>query len=103
MGSIARALITLPFSPVLTGVHDAAPSVVLKTPPPKVPAYTVWGFPFELYRDILLYVRDKKIPLGLIEKAGLINFKKQGRLKLLTLTKSGEQVAEHIDSIRRLL
>ena len=25
--------------------------------------YTVWGFPFELYRGILLYVRDKKIPL----------------------------------------
>lgn len=25
--------------------------------------YIVWGFPFELYRDILLYVRDKKIPL----------------------------------------
>ncbi len=38
-----------------------------------------------------------------IEKAGLINFKKQGRLKLLTLTKNGQEVAEHIDSIRRLL
>ena len=38
-----------------------------------------------------------------IEKAGLITFKKQGRLKLLTLTKKGEQVAEHIDSIRQLL
>jgi uncharacterized iron-regulated protein len=25
--------------------------------------YTVWGFPFELYRDILLYVRANKIPL----------------------------------------
>jgi len=38
-----------------------------------------------------------------IEKAGLINFKKHGRLKLLTLTKNGQEVAEHIDSIRRLL
>lgn len=38
-----------------------------------------------------------------IEKAGLITFKKQGRLKLLKLTKIGEQVAEHIDSIKHLL
>ncbi|MBU0628425.1 MAG: winged helix DNA-binding protein [Nanoarchaeota archaeon] len=35
-----------------------------------------------------------------MEKAGLINFEKQGRLKLLTLTKKGQEVAEHIDSIR---
>ena len=32
--------------------------------------------------------------------AELINFDKQGRLKLLTLTKKGQEVAEHIDSIR---
>lgn len=38
-----------------------------------------------------------------MEKAGLINFNKQGRLKLLTLTKKGEEVAEHIDSIRNIL
>lgn len=38
-----------------------------------------------------------------MEKAGLIQFKKQGRLKLLTLTKNGSEVAEHIDSVRRLL
>jgi len=38
-----------------------------------------------------------------MEKAGLINFDKQGRLKLLTLTKEGAEVAEHINSIRELL
>lgn len=35
-----------------------------------------------------------------MEKSGLINFEKQGRLKLLTLTKKGQEVAEHIDNIR---
>ena len=35
-----------------------------------------------------------------MERAGLINFEKQGRLKLLTLTKKGSEVAEHIDNIR---
>ncbi len=35
--------------------------------------------------------------------AGLVNFDKQGRLKLLTLTKKGQEVAEHIDKIRQLL
>ena len=38
-----------------------------------------------------------------IEKADLIKFKKQGRLKLLTLTKKGSEVAEHMDAIQRLL
>jgi DNA-binding MarR family transcriptional regulator len=38
-----------------------------------------------------------------MQKAGLINFEKQGRLKLLTLTKKGTEVAEHIDSIRNSL
>ncbi len=38
-----------------------------------------------------------------MEKSGLINFEKQGRLKLLTLTKKGSEVAEHIDGIRTLL
>jgi len=38
-----------------------------------------------------------------MEKSGLINFEKQGRLKLLTLTKSGNEIADHIDSIRRNL
>tara|TARA_Y100000310_G_C20388357_1_gene671545 strand:- start:376 stop:657 length:282 start_codon:yes stop_codon:yes gene_type:complete len=35
-----------------------------------------------------------------MEQSGLINFEKQGRLKLLTLTKKGGEVAENIDSIR---
>jgi|TARA_B100001964_G_C13909049_1_gene455039 DNA-binding MarR family transcriptional regulator len=35
-----------------------------------------------------------------MEKAGLVNFEKQGRLKLLTLTKKGTEVAENIDGIR---
>lgn len=35
--------------------------------------------------------------------AGLINFDKQGRLKLLTLTKKGHEVADHIERIRGLL
>ncbi|MBN1386671.1 hypothetical protein JW968_06920 [Candidatus Woesearchaeota archaeon] len=38
-----------------------------------------------------------------MEKAQLINFDKQGRLKLLTLTKKGQEVADHIDAIRALL
>ncbi len=38
-----------------------------------------------------------------MEKSGLINFEKQGRLKLLTLTKKGSEVAEHIDGIRTVL
>ena len=38
-----------------------------------------------------------------MEKSGLINFEKQGRLKLLTLTKKGSEIAEHIDGIRTVL
>ena len=38
-----------------------------------------------------------------MEKAGLINFEKQGRLKFLTLTKTGSDVADHMESIRNLL
>ena len=38
-----------------------------------------------------------------MQKAGLINFEKQGRLKLLTLTKIGQEVAEKIDGIRTVL
>jgi len=38
-----------------------------------------------------------------MEKSGLINFEKQGRLKLLTLTKKGQETAEHIDNIRTIL
>ena len=38
-----------------------------------------------------------------MEKEGLINFDKQGRLKLLTLTRKGGEVAEKIDHIRNSL
>ena len=38
-----------------------------------------------------------------MQKAGLINFEKQGRLKLLTLTKMGAEVADKIDGIRTIL
>lgn len=38
-----------------------------------------------------------------MEKAGLVVFDKKGRLKLLTLTKDGMEVAEHIDKIRTVL
>ena len=38
-----------------------------------------------------------------MQKAGLVNFEKQGRLKLLTLTKTGQEVADKIDAIRTVL
>ena len=38
-----------------------------------------------------------------MEKNELINFDKQGRLKLLTLTKKGSDVADHISNIKSLL
>ena len=38
-----------------------------------------------------------------MEKHGLVNFQKQGRLKILTLTKKGQEVADHIEKIRSIL
>lgn len=38
-----------------------------------------------------------------MQKSGLINFEKQGRLKLLTLTKKGVDVANYIDNARSIL
>ena len=38
-----------------------------------------------------------------MEVSGLINFDKQGRLKLLSLTKKGNEVAENIDKIKNVL
>lgn len=38
-----------------------------------------------------------------MQNAGLVNFDKQGRLKLLTLTKKGLDVAQHIESIKNSL
>lgn len=41
--------------------------------------------------------------LSEMQKAGLINFQKTGRLKILTLTPKGKEVAKNIDNIMRLL
>ncbi len=38
-----------------------------------------------------------------MEKAGLINFEKKGRLKLLILTKKGQEISEYVDNIRTYL
>lgn len=38
-----------------------------------------------------------------MEKAGLVEFKKQGRLKVLSLTKKGIEAASYIDKINNLL
>ncbi len=35
-----------------------------------------------------------------MEREGIVNFDKQGRLKLLSLTKKGNDIAEHIDNVR---
>ncbi len=38
-----------------------------------------------------------------MERESLIKFDKQGRLKLITLTRKGQDVADHIDGIRTSL
>lgn len=38
-----------------------------------------------------------------MEKAGLVEFKKQGRLKIIKLTKKGDDVADSINCIRQVL
>lgn len=38
-----------------------------------------------------------------MEDANLINFEKTGRLKILKLTKKGEEVAKHLDAIKNAL
>ncbi len=38
-----------------------------------------------------------------MEKAGLINVEKQGRLKILTLTKTGSDIAEHMETIKNMM
>jgi predicted transcriptional regulator len=37
------------------------------------------------------------------EDAGLVTFEKTGRLKILRLTKKGEEIAKHIDAINNSL
>jgi DNA-binding MarR family transcriptional regulator len=41
--------------------------------------------------------------LQTLEALGLVNFQKKGRIKLIELTKKGEEIAEHIENIRRKL
>jgi len=38
-----------------------------------------------------------------MQKAELINFKKEGRLKLFELTKKGQQIASNIENIKTML
>lgn len=38
-----------------------------------------------------------------MEKAKLVTFEKQGRIKTIALTEGGERVAEHIEKIKNLL
>jgi DNA-binding MarR family transcriptional regulator len=38
-----------------------------------------------------------------MQDLGLVLFEKQGRLKLLKLTKKGREIAEHMDNARHLL
>lgn len=38
-----------------------------------------------------------------MQRAGLVAFEKQGRLKVLTLTKKGQEVASYINKIKNLL
>jgi len=38
-----------------------------------------------------------------MQRAGLVGFEKQGRLKVLTLTKKGQEVASNINKIKNLL
>ncbi len=38
-----------------------------------------------------------------MNKAGLVAFNRQGRLKILTLTKKGQDVAKNLESVRQTL
>ena len=38
-----------------------------------------------------------------MEKANIVSFQKQGRLKIITLTKKGQEIADHINAIRNAL
>ncbi len=39
--------------------------------------------------------------LQTLEELGLVNFEKKGRIKIIQLTKKGNEVAFHIEAIRR--
>ena len=48
------------------------------------------------------YSHAVKILQGL-EKLGLVGFEKKGRIKLIKLTKKGQEIADNIDNIKSLL
>ncbi len=41
--------------------------------------------------------------LQTLEKMGLISFEKQGRIKIIKLTKKGQEVSDHIQAVKRLV
>jgi len=41
--------------------------------------------------------------LQTLEELGLVSFEKKGRTKIIKLTKKGSEVAEHIESVKRLV
>ena len=41
--------------------------------------------------------------LQTLEKLGLVVFEKQGRIKLIKLTKKGNEIADHIDNIKKII
>lgn len=41
--------------------------------------------------------------LQTLEEIGLVSFEKKGRIKIINLTKKGQQVAENIEAIRNLV
>lgn len=41
--------------------------------------------------------------LQTLEKLGLVLFEKKGRMKLIKLTKKGQEIADHIENIKRVV
>ena len=57
----------------------------------------------QLAKDVdCTYSHAVKI-LQTLEELGLVSFEKQGRIKIIKLTKKGKDVADHIESIRKLV
>lgn len=48
------------------------------------------------------YSHAVKILQGL-EKIGLVGFEKKGRIKVIKLTKRGQEIADHIEKVKELL
>jgi len=38
-----------------------------------------------------------------LERLGLVMFEKKGRIKLIKLTKKGQEIADNIENIKRLI